>query len=187
MRVFPSTHARRVPWKNGRGSTLELLTDATEPGGAWTWRLAVADVPEAGPFSSYPDIDRSIVLLEGAGLTLEGARGRRAVPRWGEGLAFAGEEPVTGLPDGAGVQDGNLMLRRGVWTGDVLHLGEGTHALEGAPVLVHAWRGDLDLVLPLDPSGALRLSEGQTLLTSGRVTLSCVGPSRALAARLACV
>jgi environmental stress-induced protein Ves len=45
MRILPPEHARRVPWKNGRGSTLELATDATAPGEPWTWRLSIADVP----------------------------------------------------------------------------------------------------------------------------------------------
>jgi environmental stress-induced protein Ves len=182
MKVFPSSHARRVPWKNGRGSTLELLTDASEPGGAWTWRLAVADVPEEGPFSPYPNIDRSIVVLEGRGLELDGPEGRRDVPRQGEGLAFAGEEPITGHPLGTGVQDGNLMLQRGQWRGAVLHLVRGRHVLEGDVVLLHAWSGSLEAE---DVQGrGVTLAQGETLEASGVVHLDCSTTGRALVARL---
>jgi environmental stress-induced protein Ves len=70
-----SLHA--VPWKNGLGTTREL---AIYPSGADTesflWRISIADVTDAAPFSSFPGVDRSITLLEGAGfiMTLDGAR-----------------------------------------------------------------------------------------------------------------
>jgi environmental stress-induced protein Ves len=115
------THSsyRRVPWKNGLGSTLEIATDAEAPGGAWTWRLSFADVPARAAFSPFPGIDRHIAVLDGAGMTLEHVGRRIRVPREGEAYAFAGEDDVVGEPDGAGVRDANLMLDRSRWRGSL--------------------------------------------------------------------
>ena len=60
-----------MPWKNGAGRTIEI---ATHPAGAaleeFLWRVSIADVERDGPFSRFPGIDRTIVLLEGAGMRL---------------------------------------------------------------------------------------------------------------------
>lgn len=164
-RVLTADEARRVPWKNGRGSTLELVTDAA-PGAPWTWRLALADVPEAAPFSSFPGIDRAIAVLDGAGLTLRGTDGVREVPTEGEGLAFAGEEAILGEPHGPGVRDANLMLTRGVWRGGLHLCRAGEHIASGEVVVVHAAGG---LVTVVDDAGALTLGPGETLVTTGDV------------------
>jgi environmental stress-induced protein Ves len=157
--------ARRVPWKNGRGSTLELVTDAA-PGAPWSWRLALADVPEAAPFSSFPGIDRVIAVLCGGGLTLRGTDGVREVPRVGEGLAFAGEEAILGEPRGPGVRDANLMLTRGAWRGGLHLCRAGEHIASGDVVVVHAAGGTVAVV---DGAGALTLGTGETLVTTGEV------------------
>lgn len=117
--ILASSSYRRVPWKNGLGSTLEIATDAAQPGGAWTWRLSFAEVPARAPFSSFPGIDRHIAVLDGAGMTLERAGQRIRVPREGMAFAFAGEEPVIGEPAGNGVRDANLMLDRARWRGSL--------------------------------------------------------------------
>ena len=46
---------------------------------AFAWRVSVADVGTAGPFSRFDGIDRTLVLLSGAGMTLAEAGGARHV------------------------------------------------------------------------------------------------------------
>lgn len=64
---------RIMPWKNGGGSTREL---ALHPQGAginaapFLWRVSIADVKNDGPFSAFPGYERSIMLIEGAGMEL---------------------------------------------------------------------------------------------------------------------
>ncbi len=41
-----------MPWKNGGGSTLELLQEPAADGG-FHWRLSIADVATPGPFSTF--------------------------------------------------------------------------------------------------------------------------------------
>ena len=60
------------PWKNGGGVTREV---AAWPEGAgldtFVWRVSVADVAQAGPFSRFDGVDRTLVLLCGAGMLLD--------------------------------------------------------------------------------------------------------------------
>jgi environmental stress-induced protein Ves len=171
VRVLPSTHARRVPWKNGLGSTLELATDAP-PGLPWTWRLALAPVPERAPFSSYPGIDRYIAVVQGDGLTLESKLGEVRVPHEGAGLPFAGETPIVGRPDGPDVLDVNLMVVRSVWRASLEVVRDGHFEATGDVVLVHAFGAPVRV----DADGAgTALAPGETLVATGRVGLS---PSR---------
>ena len=60
-----------TPWKNGGGTTREIA--AFPPGAGlddFGWRLSVAEVERDGPFSVFSGVDRTIVLLDGAGMRL---------------------------------------------------------------------------------------------------------------------
>jgi environmental stress-induced protein Ves len=65
MSILRFDDLKAVPWKNGLGVTREI---AVEPVGAsmddFLWRVSIADVDTASPFSTFPGIDRTIVLLE---------------------------------------------------------------------------------------------------------------------------
>lgn len=104
---------RRMPWKNGGGSTLELIQEAL-PDGGFNWRLSIADVATAGPFSTFEGIDRQIMLVSGNGMVL--SFGQDAPPaviaKPLKPHAFKGEW-VTDcrLIDGV-IQDFNVMVRR---------------------------------------------------------------------------
>jgi hypothetical protein len=109
------------PWKNGLGRTREL---AVEPPGAgmedFLWRVSVAEVDSAAPFSAFPGIDRSIVLLDGAGFRMTMDDGRtHALTEPFVPFAFAGEARVAVTLAGGPTRDFNLMLRRGQARGHV--------------------------------------------------------------------
>lgn len=61
----------RQPWKNGRGTTIELL-HLRDPAGATLLRLSRASVIEDGPFSLFPGIERNLTVLSGPGFRLTG-------------------------------------------------------------------------------------------------------------------
>ncbi|MFI5363131.1 MAG: HutD family protein [Elusimicrobiota bacterium] len=170
MRLLTPASSRRVPWRNGLGSTLEIASDAAAPGGEWTWRLSIADVPARARFSAFPGIDRFIACLAGPGLDLERDGARSSVPREGGALAFAGEELVFGAPLGPGVRDVNLMVRRGRWRGRMT-LARGRALSLSAPlVLVHSAEDSPALRADCD-EGALELAPSHTLVASGRVAI----------------
>ena len=79
----------------------------------WDWRLSIAEIERDAAFSSFPGIDRELVLLSGNGLRLRFDDGevQELQPPHGK-LRFAGERLVVGeLVDGP-THDFNLMWRR---------------------------------------------------------------------------
>jgi environmental stress-induced protein Ves len=105
------------PWKNSGGVTRQI---ALFPEGAslanFDWRVSLATVAAAGPFSTFPGVDRLMLVLDGrlildmAGaspVTLDGASPT---------FAFPGDAPVTALAPAAPVTDVNVMVRRGRFT-----------------------------------------------------------------------
>ena len=149
---------------------MELATDAAAPGGDWTWRLSVADVPSRAEFSLFPGVDRLIACLAGPGLKLENAGASVSVPSEGEALAFAGEAPVAGAPLGPGVRDVNLMLRRDRWRGRMVLARERTVKLQGEVVLVYAPEGLPSIRVDSD-EGVLELDPGGLLIVGGRAVV----------------
>jgi environmental stress-induced protein Ves len=96
-------------WRNGGGFTRELLAwPAVE---AWRLRISVADVQSAGPFSSFPAVERWFTVLDGNGVELTvGGTAHRLTAESGP-LRFSGEVPTAcRLLDGP-TRDLNLMLR----------------------------------------------------------------------------
>ncbi|WP_438462111.1 HutD/Ves family protein [Marinomonas sp. PE14-40] len=60
---------RRMPWKNGKGETLELLKLEDEKG--VKFRISQAAVSESGVFSDFSGLERHLVLIAGKGMRLE--------------------------------------------------------------------------------------------------------------------
>ncbi len=103
--------AEAQPWRNGGGVTRELL--AWPPVDDWAVRISVADVSRAGPFSSFPGVDRWFAVLSGDGveLTVDGVV--RQLTQQDPAFAFSGEARVDcRLLDGATL-DLNLMVKAG--------------------------------------------------------------------------
>lgn len=120
LEFFDLAAAPSVPWKNGGGSTQELV--CWPPGAGmdgFEWRVSVASIATPGPFSAFPGVDRQIMLLGGDGVQLTGKAGRwdHMLDQAGVPFAFAGEEPVDCRMLGGTSTDFNLMLRRGIWRG----------------------------------------------------------------------
>jgi environmental stress-induced protein Ves len=79
-----------VPWKNGGGLTREILKVPAEAT-AFDWRLSLATIEQPGPFSTFEDYDRTLVLVRGAGVELDfGAYGRAVLRTPGQLAAFDG-------------------------------------------------------------------------------------------------
>ena len=98
--MIPANDYLRSRWRNGRGWTREICASDAHDGG-WDWRLSIADIEQAGPYSAFPGAMREQVLLRGEGLQLEFADGRRGdlQPPYGR-LRFDGDPPPRAAPDG---------------------------------------------------------------------------------------
>lgn len=187
IRIIDSHTARQLPWKNGKGVTLELAIAPPDAGlDDFDWRISSARVESAGPFSHFPGIDRSLGLLSGAGLRLRMPEMAILDPS-NPVLSFAGELDVQAeLLDGP-VQDFNLMSRRGHWQHrlEYRELKGATWLDCSAVMLVYCLTG-----APLDcttPDGAQwQLDNGQGLLlehTLGRCQLRSQAATRLFLAR----
>ena len=170
IEVLRAAQRAAVPWKNGGGVTSEVA--AHPPGSgfdALDWRVSIARIRAAGPFSSLPGLDRRLAVLEGR-LSIAIDRSPAVqISADTPALHFAGEVPVQAHPVGGAVTDLNVMTRRGSFS-SVLTLHRARHAvrLAGAPgsVLVVALT---DLVLKSEtaawhllPRDAARLEDGAT-------------------------
>jgi len=124
-RLGPADY-RDVPWKNGGGVTRELLRlpHPRDPE-RFFLRLSIATVATSGPFSSFPGVDRTLVLLDGDGVALSFGDGPEIhLDQPLRPLSFPGEAPVEARLLGGSVRDFNLMVDRGVGSATlrVVHL-----------------------------------------------------------------
>ena len=141
--------ARRTPWKNGRGFTDELAlwpARASFERGDFDWRIARAAVAEAGPFSAFKGFDRVLVITAGDGLVLEhGKHAPRARVRPLEPYKFSGDWPTSAGLSGGGVDDFNVLTRRGRFAAEVQVVKLGRRRmrepLDSAHAFVHVLRG----------------------------------------------
>ena len=134
------------PWKNGMGTTREIARFPVDAGSDdFLWRVSVAEVNSAAPFSEFPGIDRHMALLDGDGfsMTLDGERTHALVHPFVP-FAFAGEARVDVAMAGGATRDFNLMVRRALAHGEVQTLtSPGSHAPDPACVLVYLARGTM--------------------------------------------
>jgi environmental stress-induced protein Ves len=132
------------PWKNGLGRTREIAVHPSNAGmDDFLWRISVAEVDSAAPFSIFPGIDRVITLLDGDGfnMTLDGER-THALTTPCAPFAFAGEAQVAVTLAGGPTRDFNLMVRRSQVRGDVRACRDaGPLTVDDAVVLVYCARG----------------------------------------------
>jgi environmental stress-induced protein Ves len=163
--ISPSDY-RRMPWKNGGGRTTEIA--AHPPGAgfdAFDWRVSVADVTQSVPFSAFPGVDRTLVLLAGKGILLAGEGTPLDVHSAFEPVVFSGDQAIMcTLMDGP-VRDFNLMVRRGRARGQVVVLRAGEEALPPATTYVcYAAKGASEALVAGHPP--IPLHEDHALLVT---------------------
>ncbi|WP_445503281.1 HutD/Ves family protein [Microvirga sp. G4-2] len=113
-RVIRQHDLVRVPWKNGGGTTAEV---AAFPEGSsfetFGWRVSMADVASDGPFSVFPGIDRTLVVIEGNGIELDVEGIAYPLDEASPKLSFSGDDMTTGRLLSGPIRDLNVMTRRG--------------------------------------------------------------------------
>ncbi len=155
LQRFDITTLPATPWKNGGGSTREIVC---RPAGAgmdgFDWRVSIATIDKAGPFSAFPGVERVIMLLDGDGVHLRSDNGvDHRLDHLYLPFAFSGDAALDCSLLGGPSTDFNVMTRRGALRAQV-------QVLRGATALPEASRG---LLLAL--RGHWRLAGGGTELT----------------------
>ena len=149
-----------MAWKNGGGVTREIVR---EPAGAslddFDWRVSVADIAAAGPFSRFVGVDRHLLLLEGDGVNLTSAEAGLHVNLLADDtvLAFSGDVDMSSQLLGGAVRDFNVMTKRGVWQAQVE-----VWTAEGG---IHAEAG---LLLQTRGQARCEHEEGEAVLVAGQ-------------------
>lgn len=160
---------RRMPWRNGRGFTLEI---AREPavGQDFAWRLSLADIDCDGEFSAYPGYRRALVLIGGNRLHLKfRGHGSCLLEPARRGARFEGDwQTRCAIPQGR-CTDLSLIVRRGP--------GARTTSVVSAPTMLRL-ESTKRVILSRGLYGALFVIEG-----SAQVAESIRARPRALRAR----
>ena len=115
MRLIRATDCRRMPWKNGRGETAEIaICPAGAPFDKFDWRVSMARVEADGPFSLFDGIDRTLAILDGAGLRLRIAgRPMTEITPSSAPCTFAADVATDATLVAGPITDLNVMTRRG--------------------------------------------------------------------------
>ena len=151
-----------TPWKNGGGVTRQI---AIGPEGAgledFDWRVSLATIESAGPFSSFPGVDRLVLVLEGR-LELEVAGAENLVLDIASpAAAFPGDAAVSALAPASPAVDVNIMVRRGRFTSTLER-----RPVDGAAAIVSQ---DVTFILPCDADLDAAMSGANGILSVGDI------------------
>lgn len=179
IRFLAASERRAAPWKNGGGITREIAAcPQGAPLDAFDWRVSMAEVAAAGPFSRFEGVDRILTVLAGElELSFPGASpGTSPVTLTpsADPFAFPGDHDCAGAPRGGPATDLNVMVRRGSVRAEVRRVrGEAPLTVHGEALLVFALEagaleaGALEAGrlggMRLDPFDALLADSGETL------------------------
>ena len=121
VRHLRDSDYRRQRWKNGGGWTTELAVSPASDGD-FDWRISIAEIERDGAFSTFPQCDRFITLLNGNGMTLEFDAAPAAVLEQRlRFVQFRGEWQTRGRLHDGPVRDFNVIARRNRMRADALH------------------------------------------------------------------
>ncbi|GAB3457005.1 HutD family protein [Massilia terrae] len=150
--LIPFAGLAPVSWKNGGGSTTEIAIAPLDAGfDEFEWRVSLATIAADGAFSQFPGVDRTLVLVDGHGATLDIDDDEQVTVSADEPVQrFAGESRVQAKLHRGATTDFNVMTRR-----DICHHEFGRRRLEG--VSKFATRADVT-VLFLASGDALTVS-----------------------------
>lgn len=162
QRHFALQALPREPWKNGGGWTCPVAT-VVGSDGLPDWRVSVAEITAAGPFSIFGGLDRQAVMLEGAHLHLRASRLEDDVVFDGPGsqAAFPGERALVADVPSQPTRLWNVMHRRGAVHAHVSVSADQVVELPAAShVLVCVISGEMELAMPNCRSQGLGTGQG---------------------------
>ena len=174
------TGTRPSPWKNGGGTTRELL--AWPDPDDWTVRMSVAQVDADGPFSRFEGITRWFAVLSGAGVRLHMRETdqHHSLDRSSAPLQFDGALALDcQLQDGP-TQDFNLMVRSLRHQRTRMRRVRGALDLQGLrPSLLAVWANTAPASIEGPDPASLRIAPGTLAWT----LCATPGPQHALVVR----
>jgi environmental stress-induced protein Ves len=152
MKIRRASDHRRMPWKNGKGTTTEIAVFPPNAGlDDFGWRISMADVVEDEAFSIFHDIDRTLCVLEGEGIELAvSGQGEARLDRDSEPFAFPADAHTSAKLVAGPITDLNVMTRRDAFRHSVIRAtlnDVGDLHFEAEVTLFLCHKGNLDLVV----------------------------------------
>ncbi|WP_435657789.1 HutD/Ves family protein [Brucella pituitosa] len=173
FKVLKAQDHRRMLWKNGGGVTVEI---AIHPINAsvdnFDWRISTATVANDGPFSVFPDIDRTLSVLEGNGIVLDVEGVETTLTRETEPFAFAADASSGARLINGTITDLNVMTRRRRFTHQVERIVTNDSAIiapDRGTMLVFCAEGNFELK---SDSRIAHLGQHDCLILSGEAQFS---------------
>jgi uncharacterized protein len=147
MRIIRASEHKPMPWKNGGGTATAIVESPPGAGfDAFDWRISGAHVGRDGPFSIFPDVDRTMFILRGKELCLHGlGPGAVRLAVTSEPFDFPGDIPVAATLTDGPVDDLNIMVdrRRFLRAARRLAAGTSTRIEPHGVLLIYAENGEI--------------------------------------------
>jgi uncharacterized protein len=168
MRIIRKSEHVTVPWKNGGGTATDIVAEPEGAGfDAFDWRLSGAHVGRAGPFSLFPHVDRTMLILRGEALVIHGLPGGDVtLTRDSAPFDFPGDVQVSATVPGGPIDNLNVMVDRRRFRSVARRavIGRPETIRPRGVLLIYCERG-------VTTVGNKRLAEGDTLMADKAVTL----------------
>lgn len=119
MEIIRYSELKPQPWRNGGGVTRELASNpqaASAQDDAWDWRVSIAEISKAGPFSTFVGTDRVLTVIDGE-LLLLNVNGAEQPLEKHRPFRFSGDAPSSATLPTGNVQALNVLTRKGSFKG----------------------------------------------------------------------
>jgi uncharacterized protein len=165
VQIIPPNDFKCLPWKNGKGETIELAINEGGTMADFDWRISMARVTEDGPFSDFSGYQRQLLLLEGVGITLKHQNhdGRNQYQTLATPLAvanFDGGLKTSGVLINGPISDFNLIVKAAKYQSDV-------HVLQASTLTLPL--SQLLFAFAVTGSGEVSLSNNTITLPQGHL------------------
>jgi len=127
------------PWKNGAGTTHELVRIPATA--AYAVRISVAEITAPAPFSAFAGYKRWLYLLDGGPVTLSIDGTDTVLTAEGDGVSFAGDTNVAATAVARPSRDLNLMVATAHSVRCDIVRGPATESRKGSAVAVFVIAG----------------------------------------------
>ncbi|MDF9751956.1 HutD family protein [Arthrobacter sp. ES3-54] len=127
MEIIRYAELKAHPWRNGGGVTREVARHPRTPSvqtamqntaqdNSWDWRISIAEVSKAGPFSAFAGMDRVLTVIDGELLLLSVDGAEHPLEKY-RPFRFSGDAAAAGALPTGDIRDLNVITRNGAFKG----------------------------------------------------------------------
>ena len=113
--ILRANQHKKMIWKNGGGITYQIDRQPNDDQDDFDWRLSMAQIKSpGGPFSLFPNIDRTLSIIDGNSLTLLIKNNNQSIQldQNSQPFSFPGEFSINSQINEETLTDFNVMTKR---------------------------------------------------------------------------